>query len=292
MEEKYIKAGKIAAEALEFGASLIKPGASAKEICDKTDAKIRELGGEPAFPAQIALNDTAAHFCPDEEDETILKDELVSIDVGVHVDGFIGDNARTIDLSGKHEELVKASREALMNAIEFIKPGVTFGAIGKVIHDTITKYGFSPVRNLSGHGLDEYNVHTKPTVPNYDNGDKTEVEEGMVFAIEPFASAGAGIIYESSNGTIFQLYEKKPTRNMITRQVIKEIETYHNLPFCSRWLQKKFGIGKTRMALKEMEKLGMIKEYPPLIDQNHGLVSQAEHTVIIRKDKAEILTTI
>ncbi|MEE9525931.1 MAG: type II methionyl aminopeptidase [Candidatus Woesearchaeota archaeon] len=290
--EKQKKACKIAAQALAYAVELIVPGTSLLEVCEKTEEKVKELGGELAFPVQVSLNETAAHFCPDEDDDAILKDQVVCVDVGVHVDGFIGDNAATIDLSGENEDLVKASREALDNAIKSIKPGITFGEIGKIIQDTITSYGFAPVRNLSGHGLDEYNIHTKPTVPNYNNGDLSVVEEGMIFAIEPFASKGAGVVYESSNPTVFSLAGKKPTRNMITRQVLKEIETYNGLPFCKRWLTKKFGLAKTQLALRDLKQLEILREYPPLIDEAKGLVSQAEHTVLVTKEGCEILTTI
>jgi len=284
MQEKLIKAGKIAAEALQYAASLVKPGNKLLDVCEKTEEKIKELGGKLAFPVQISLNDTAAHFCPDQDDETVFKDQVVSIDVGVHVDGFIGDNALTIDLSGQNQELVKASREALDNAIKIIKPGVRIKEIGKMIHDTITKYGFAPVRNLSGHGLGEFGIHTKPNIPNYDNGDETELVENMVFAIEPFASKGAGIVYESSNATVFALVNKKPVRNMITRKILKEIESFNDLPFCSRWLAKKFGAAKASFALRELKNLEVIREYPPLLDKAHGLVSQAEHSVLVKED--------
>lgn len=288
--EKLEKAGKIAAEALKYAKSLVKPGASLLEVTEKTEEKIKELGGSLAFPVQISLNDVAAHFCPEQDDKTVFKDQLVSIDIGVHIDGYIGDNALTVDLSGKNEDLVKASREALDNAIKIIKPGITLGEIGRVIQETITRYGFAPVRNLSGHGLEEFDIHTKPTIPNYDNGDSTELEKDMLIAIEPFASKGAGIIYESSNATVFQLFGKKPVRSMITRQVLREIESYEGLPFCRRWLVKKFGLPKTSFALRELKNLEILREYPPLIDEAHGLVSQAEHTVLVTKDGCKVLT--
>lgn len=290
MIEKYKQAGKIAAEALQFAKSLVKPGVALSEVCDKTDNKIKELGAEPAFPTQISMDDTAAHFCPD-NDEIKFDKQVISIDVGVHVDGFIGDNALSIDLSGENEDLIKASRDALNNAIKIIKPGITLSEIGKTIQETITGYGFSPVRNLSGHGLDEYNIHTKPNVPNYDNGDKTTLKEGDIIAIEPFASKGAGVIYESGNATVYQLLVKKPVRNMITRQALKEILTYNDLPFCKRWLINKFGEARTNFALRELKVLEMIREYPPLVDQNHGLVSQAEHTILVTADGCLTLTS-
>lgn len=290
--EKYRKAGKIAAEALRYAASLVKPGVSLLEVCEKTEAKIKGLGGEPAFPVQVSLNDVAAHFCPDEDDKMVFSDQLVSIDVGVHVDGFIGDNAITVDLSSQNKALVEASRKALDNAIKIIRPGVKLGEIGRFIHETITSYGFSPIRNLSGHGLDEYNIHTKPTIPNYDDGNDAELKEGMVVAIEPFATTGAGRIYESSNPTVFQVAGRKPVRSMMTRQVLQEIEEYNGLPFCRRWLVKKFGIAKTNFALRDLKNIELLREYPPLIDEAHGLVSQAEHTILVTKEGCEILTKI
>lgn len=290
--EKLKKAGKIAAEALEYAKTIVKPGISLLEAAEKIENKIISLGGRPAFPAQLSINDIAAHFCPEEDDRTILNDQIVSIDVGVHVDGFIGDSAITIDLSRKQEKLIKASKEALEDAIKIIKPGIAISEIGKAIHDAITKYGFAPIRNLSGHGLDKFNVHSSPTIPNYDNGDKNVLEEGMLIAIEPFASAGAGIVYESSNASVFQLIGKKPVRNIITRNILSEIEKYEELPFCRRWLVKKFGAAKVNFAFRELTNLGILKEYPPLIDKNHGLVSQAEHTVMVTKEGCIVLTKI
>jgi methionyl aminopeptidase len=287
---KLKKAGKIAAEARDFGISLIKKDASLLDVTKKVEEKILKLGGEMAFPPQISLNDCAAHFCPDEDDNIIFKDQVCSLDVGVHIDGFIGgDTAATVDLSNENQELVKASREALNNALKIIKPGIKLFEIGKVIQETIQSYNFAPVRNLSGHGLGEFNIHAKPCIPNYDNGDPTELTEDQLIAIEPFASKGAGIIYESGNATVFQLVGKKPVRNIFTRQILKQIETYNGLPFCRRWLTDKFSLPKVNFALRELKILEILREYPPLLDRNHGIVSQAEHTIIV-KDNPIILT--
>ena len=116
--EKYKKAGKIAAEALVYGKGLIVKGAKVLDVCDKVEEKIISLGGEIAFPAQVSMNSIAAHYCPEGDDESVFSDELVCLDVGAHVDGFVGDNACTVDLSGSNTELVKASSEALKAAIE------------------------------------------------------------------------------------------------------------------------------------------------------------------------------
>src|SRR3989338_4048261 len=109
--EKYRKVCKIAAEALKYGKGFIKKGNALLEVVEKAEEKIFQLGGKPAFPAQISLNHIAAHFCPDADDKTVFSDQLVKLDVGVHIDGFIGDIATTVDLSGKNSELMRASRE-------------------------------------------------------------------------------------------------------------------------------------------------------------------------------------
>ena len=288
--EKYKQAGKITARVRDYGSSLIKKDASMVDVLDNVEEKINELGAKPAFPAQISCNHIAAHYCPEEDDKTVFSDQLVCLDVGVHVDGFIGDTAVTVDLTGKYNNLIKAAEEALENALKIIKPGTTLAEIGKTIQKTINGYGFAPVRNLSGHGLGRYEIHTKPNIPNFDNGDKTKIEKGMVFAIEPFASTGAGIVQDSGIATVFELNNKKPVRNPITRQVLKEIESYNGLPFTTRWLTRKFGI-KAKYALKEMEQLGMLHPHPPLAYKDKGMISQAEHSILIDDDWNVIVLT-
>ncbi len=287
--QKYVDAGRIASEALHYGKSLIVKGAKVIEILDKVEEKIKELGGEPAFPAQISLNEYAAHSCSDLNDETILSNQIIKLDVGVHIEGIIADNALTVDLSGEHSDLVKASREALNNALKIIKPGVTLGEIGREIHRTITSYGFAPIKNLSGHGLGEYEIHTAPSVPNFDNGNNHILEEGDVIAIEPFASTGAGIVQESSHPTVFTLIKDSGVRDPISRNILQEIKKNKSLPFAKRWLERKFGTAKTNFGLRMLNRAGCIVEHPPLFDQNRGMVSQAEHTVIVFEEP--IITT-
>ncbi|AJF61154.1 TPA: type II methionyl aminopeptidase [Candidatus Woesearchaeota archaeon] len=287
--EKYIEAGRIAGTALKYGGNMIKVGASMLEVTEKVEEKVLDLGGEFAFPPQISLNEIAAHYCAEPDDKIVFrKGDVAKLDVGVMIDGYIGDNALTVDL-GDNEKIVKAAREGLNNALKLVGPGVAISDIGRAIQDTITKYGFAPVRNLSGHALSQYVYHDSPSIPNFDTGDKTRLERGMVIAIEPFASTGAGIIFESSNANIFSMKQKKPVRNMITRQVLKEIESFKDMPFTTRWLTKKFPEPKVNFALRELMQQDMLNSYPPLPDRDGGLVSQAEHTVIVDDDP--IITT-
>ena len=288
--DKYVEAGKIASEAREYGKSLIKAGASLLEVSDKTEKKILELGGKLAFPAQISLNDVAAHNCADPDDTTKFKEgDICKLDIGVHIDGYVADTACSVDL-GDNNDLVKASEDALNEALKMIKPGVTLAEIGEVIKNAISKYNLSPIKNLSGHGLDRFVIHGPPTIPNFNTNDDTKLEEDQVIAIEPFATDGMGMIYEGDRANIFSLIEKKPVRSNITREILKEIEKFEGLPFTTRWLTKRFPLFKVNFALRELLQIESIRKYPPLPEKNHGLVSQAEHTIIV-KDKP-IITTL
>ncbi len=293
--ENWKKAGKIAAECLDYGKHLMKPGVKIIEICDKIEAKITELGAKPAFPAQISTNSIAAHYCPGHDDKTELKEgDIASLDVGVHIDGCIGDCAVTVDLSKdkRHEKLILASREALENALKLVEPGVRVNKIGAEIGRTIESHGFTPVINLSGHGLGKFDIHCKPSIPNYDNGDHTKLEKGMFIAIEPFASTGSGKIGEQESGEVFILMDdSKPLRMQFSREILREIKKYEGLPFTTRWLTKKFSLVKVNLAFKEMSQSGMIRVYPPLSDTGHGLISQAEHSVYV-DDEPIVLTRL
>lgn len=293
IQEKYIEAGRIAKIARDYGQSLINVGANLKDVLEKVEDKIIELGGECAFPPQISVNDIAAHYCADPDEETVFeKEDMCKLDIGVHIEGYIADTAVTVYL-GEDSEMIKlrdASKAGLDAALAIIKPGVTLGEIGRVIDETIRSYGYKPIRNLSGHGLGQYIIHTNPTIPNYDTKDKNVLKAGQVIAIEPFATNGAGMIYETEEANIFSEVANRPVRSMYAREVLKLVKEFNKLPFTTRQISRKLGIGKTKLGIMELIKAGIIRGYPPLPEQQGGMVSQHEHTVIVLDEP--IVTTL
>ncbi|MFC1768287.1 type II methionyl aminopeptidase [Nanoarchaeota archaeon] len=279
--EDYKKAGKIAREALEYGKSLIKKDSKIVDVCDQVEKKIFDLGGNLAFPTQISCNEIAAHFCPLEDDKKVFSNQLVNLDVGVHVNGYIGDNACSVDLGGSHTEFINAAEDALKAATEVLKVGVTLSEIGREIENSIKNYGLNPVKNLSGHGLDQFNIHSIPQIPNYDTGDNTKLEKGMFIAVEPFATDGSGMVHDKGEPTLFSQTGSKPVRVEFVRNIQKEIESYQGLPFTTRWLNRKFTPTKTSFALKQFKQLDIVHEYPPLVERSNGWVSQAENSFYI-----------
>lgn len=289
-------AGKIAAKAITHGRSIIKPGVKVVDVLNQVEEFIEQNDGKMAFPAQIAINELAAHFCPLDDDESIIKStDMIKFDLGVHVDGIIADNAITIifkEDNDRYKELKtikEASEEALKNALNIIKPGITLGEIGLMIQESISRYDLSPIKNLSGHGLGRYSVHEPPTIPNFNTNDSTVLEENQLIAIEPFATNGHGMVFESANPTLFSLANIRGVRSPYAREVLNEIKNFDKLPFTTRWLTRKINPGKVRLALTELRNYGIINEYPPLIESKKGIVSQTEHTVIVREKP--IITT-
>jgi methionyl aminopeptidase len=287
--EDWIRAGQIASDAREYSRPLVKEGVSLLEIAEKVEARIKELGAVPAFPVNLSMDDCAAHYTPVTNDTIILAKQVIKVDIGVCYNGAIGDTAYTVDLSGKYSDMVKASAEALANAEKILAPGVTLGHIGRTILETIQSYGYSPIRNLSGHGLGIYSVHQKPSIPNFDTGEHLKLEKGMTIAIEPFATDGAGLIKESSNAMIFSSIGTRSVRSPFGREIMNSISAYKGLPFAMRWVADKHGEGKTKLALRELMQAGNLMDYPPLMEIRKGTVTQAEHSYFI-DDKIICLT--
>jgi methionyl aminopeptidase len=284
--EKYRKAGVILKEVRENAIPRVKKGARLLDVADAIEAEIAEKGGRPAFPVNISINSEAAHDTPGIGDERAFGDDMVKVDIGVHVDGYIADTAVTVDLSG-NPDLVKASQKALEEAIKLVRPGVNTSELGRVIEETIEGFELKPIYNLTGHGLERYVQHAEPSIPNKRIGQGTVLEEGQVIAIEPFATNGIGIVVEGSLMEIFSLLKMKPVRMPHEREALKAIQEYNGLPFARRWLG---GIKYIDKTLTSFMRQGIIHGYPVLVEHQRGLVSQAEHTMMVTGDGCELTT--
>ncbi len=259
-------------------------GESLLTVAEFTENLIREKGGEPAFPVNISRNDEAAHATPSFNDKTVFGKDMVKLDIGVHIDGYIADTAVTVDLSG-NPKLVEAAQVALENALKFIHAGVNTSEIGGVVEDTIGSFGFKPIINLTGHGLEQYIQHAPPTIPNKRMPHSVVLEEGDIVAIEPFATDGAGKIHDAGNAEIYHLISNRPVRHPSARALLQEIEKYKTLPFAKRWLGE-----RVDFALVQLVKAGVIQPYPVLKEIKGGLISQAEHTILVTADGCEVIT--
>lgn len=287
---KVLKAGKITEQVREWIRPQIKNGISLLEIADRIEEKIIELGGKPAFPVNLSIDDIAAHYTPSFDDKTKAHG-LLKVDFGVHVDGWAADNAFSVDLddSEENKKLIFAAEKALQNVLAKIKPGIGLSEIGKEIQKTMESYKASPIINLSGHSISHYDLHAGTTIPNYDNETKEVLEEGIC-AIEPFATFGNGKVYDGKPSGIYSLIDERNVRSPIARKILDfVIEEYSTLPFCSKWIVRKFGQGAL-FGLKQLEDNGNLHQFSQLIEVSHRNVSQAEHTILVEENKVEVTT--
>ncbi|WP_227374525.1 type II methionyl aminopeptidase [Haladaptatus halobius] len=284
--EKHREAGEILAQVREETADRVDVGVSHLEIAEYAEDRIRELGGKPAFPVNISIDEEAAHATPSIDDDSTFGEEMVNLDIGVQIDGWLADTAITVDLSG-HDDLAEASAEALDAALEVVGPGVETGDIGAEIESVIEGYGYNPVVNLSGHGLEHYEQHTEPNIPNRAVSQGIELQVGDVVAIEPFATDGSGKVGEGAEEEIFALERETSVRDRSARQALDQItEEFRTLPFATRWLD----VSRPEMAVRRLKMQNVIHGYPVLKEEDGFLVSQKEHSVIVTEDGCEVFT--
>ncbi len=289
--KKLRKAGKLARNALNYGKTLIQQNASMLDVTNKIEQFVIDNHGELAFPTNLAVNNVGAHWTPSSKSKEVFENgDLVKLDVGVHIDGYIGDNALTVEIgTSKHTKMIEASREALNAAIEVAAPGVNTGMIGYAVQEVIEGYGYRPIANLTGHGIKRYNLHSGVSIPSVRENGGAVLKSGDVIAIEPFATDGAGRVGGKRNSNIYHLRQVRKIRDERATELMTEIQNrYHGLPFAERWLHSIHDD-----ATKNLQKLlrsGIVSYYPILDELGKGMVTQSEHTVMINKDGVEVLT--
>ncbi len=290
--ESYRKSGEILKIVKEESRKLVVSGYKLVDLVEFIENKIIEMGGFPAFPCNISINNVAAHYTPSLNTDLVLKTgDYVKVDIGCHIEGCIADTAYTVKVDESDDDLIKATQEALKNAIASIEPGVKTNYIGKVIEDTIKDFNFNPIKDLCGHGLRPYMLHSGITVPNYNSNVGTKLKEGDTLAIEPFASTKAGKLKSSEEVYIFKYLQDRPLRDPSSKKLLNVIkQNYKTLPFAERWLEKNHTGLKINFSLRNLIRANAIYPYNVLLDSEGGLVSQAEHSLIVTSSGSEVYT--
>ena len=289
--EKWRQAGSLASEALQFGKSIIEKKKSMLDVTEEIENYVRDKGGELAFPTNLAINNVGAHWTPSSKsEEKFCEGDLVKLDVGVHIEGYIGDNALTIEIgTDKYKRMIEASREALNKAVEISAAGISVGVIGHAVQETIERYGYRPIANLTGHQIKRYNLHSGVSIPSVRERGGPVLKTGDIVAIEPFVTDGAGRVGGKRNSNIYHLRQIRNIRDEKATELMIEIrDRYKGLPFAERWLHT-----FQKDATKNLQKLiraGIVSYYPILDELGKGMVAQSEHTLMITSSGNEVLT--
>lgn len=292
--EDYIQAGKIASEVREMVRVKDWIGKTVYEICEWVEDEIRKRGAKCAFPVNTSINEVAAHYTAEPNDPITIKDtDLIKIDLGAQINGYIADTAVTVCYDPQYDGLVQAAEEGLANAMSMIKAGVKASDIGRTIETTIKQLGYKPIANLSGHSLEQYTIHAGKSIPNIWSIGGFSLSENSAYACEPFVttSDGGGFVRNGQIKNIFAINSRKKTKDAEADKLLDFIwENFNMLPFALRWITKDREEKEARDLLNILIKKKAVQAYPVLIEVNEQRVAQAEHTFIPTENGVTVTT--
>lgn len=286
---KLRRAGRISAEARDLGVSLCKPGAKLYDVAQEVEGYIRDHGCGLAFPCNVSINEVAAHYTPTPNDDKRFElGDVVKIDCGGVLDGYIGDTAATVEVgTNAYRELVESSKRARNTVAEFVGEGTPIREIGRAIEMSVKRDGFKVVENLCGHQIDHWDLHAGFSIPPYDAGDETQIQAGMTFAVEPFATNGRGYVDNGKFGNIVQLTREKPIDDPKAQDFLAYIkDEFHGSPFCARSCD----FPNAEKYVKLLMRKGMLYGFAELVEAPGSIVTQHEYTFYAIGKRAEVTT--
>lgn len=287
----------------------VKPGMKMIDICNELESTARKLINENglkaglAFPTGCSINHCAAHYTPNAGDPTVLgKDDVVKMDFGTHINGRIIDCAWTLSFNEKFDPLVNAVREATETGIKHAGIDSRLCDIGAAIQEVMESheielegktYQVKSIRNLNGHSISPYQIHSGKTVPIIKGGEAVRMEENEFYAIETFGSTGRGYVHDDMETSHYMKnfdVGHVPLRLQRSKQLLNSInKNFGTLAFCRRWLDR-LGEERYLMALKDLGEKGIVEPYPPLCDVKGCYTAQFEHTILLRPTCKEVIS--
>lgn len=294
----------------KYAQNMIKPGMLMWDIGENIENASRALTDNllpyeagVGFPTGLSINHCAAHYTPNKGDKTVLsQNDVLKVDIGVHVNGRIVDSAFTIAFEDKFNPLLEAVKDATNTGVREAGIDVRLCDIGAAVQEVMESYEIDLdgkthpikcIRNLNGHSIGRYQIHAGKTVPIVKNTDQTKMEEGETFAIETFGSTGNGYVIEEGECSHYARNPdigNVPLRLNSAKALLATIDkTFGTLPFCRRQLDR---IGEERylLALNTLVREDVVQDYPPLVDKVGSYTAQYEHTLILRPTCKEIVS--
>ncbi|TLX94636.1 MAG: type II methionyl aminopeptidase, partial [Thaumarchaeota archaeon] len=265
------------------------------DICEKVEGEIVQRGGRVAFPTGVGVNSVTAHYAPQAgESGKVGEKDVVKVDFGVHVDGYVADTSITTTYNPQYQPMLEATERALRAAIDVLRRDRRIGEVSKAIYSAASRYGFKTISNLSGHTLDRYVVHAGKSIPNVYMPNLPTLKKGEVFAVEPFLTTreAEGYVVDSDIETIFALVGRRRIGNGELDALVEMIwGERKTLPFTPRWFLKDYREARLLSLLKELAKKKVIRSYATLVEASGKPVAQFEHTMALDEEEGLVILT-
>ncbi|KAK2764003.1 Methionine aminopeptidase 2 [Arachnomyces sp. PD_36] len=313
--ENFRKGAEIHRQVRQYAQKNIKPGQTLTEIAEGIEDGVRALTGHQGleegdslvagmgFPTGLSLNHCAAHYTPNAGNKMVLQEsDVMKVDIGVHVGGRIVDSAFTLAFDPIYDNLLAAVKDATNTGVREAGIDVRMSDIGAAIQEAMESYEVElngtthPVkciRNLNGHNIGHYIIHSGKSVPIVKGGDQTKMEEGETFAIETFGSTGKGYVRDDMETSHYSKLPDAPNvalRLSSAKSLLNSItKNFGTLPFCRRYLDR-LGHEKYLLGLNNLVNSGIVEAYPPLVDIKGSYTAQYEHTILLRPNVKEVIS--
>jgi len=292
--DQYVKAGRITREVRQWVKGRILPGTGYLEVCETVEKEIVSRGGSPAFPTGLGVDSVTAHYAPQPGDRGRVEErDVVKLDFGVHVEGYIADTSITVTFNPEYQTLLEATEKALRSAIGVLRRDHRIGEVSKAIASEAERHGFKTISNLSGHTLDRYVVHAGKSIPNVYMPNLPTLKRNEVFAVEPFLTTkrAYGFVRDSDRETIFALVGRRRLGNQELDGLIDLVwNERRTLPFTPRWFLEEYKESRLKLLLEELTRRKVLRSYPTLVEASGNPVAQFEHTMALDDGELVILT--
>ncbi|KAL9374374.1 hypothetical protein Peur_033994 [Populus x canadensis] len=311
---KYKSAAEIVNKALQLAISECKPKAKIVDICEKGDSYIREQSGNMyknvkkkiergvAFPTCVSVNNTVCHFSPLASDESVLEEgDVVKIDMGCHIDGFIAVVGHTHVLqsgpvTGRAADVIAAANTAAEVALRLVRPGKKNKDVTEAIQKVAAAYDCKIVEGVLSHQLKQFVIDGNKVILSVSNPDTrvddAEFEENEVYAVDIFTSTGEGKpkLLDEKTTTIYKRAVDKNyhLKMKSSRFIFSEInQKFPIMPFSARALEEK----RARLGLVECVNHDLLQPYPVLHEKPGDCVAHIKFTVLLMPNGSDRITS-
>ncbi|CAM1506199.1 Fc.00g058400.m01.CDS01 [Cosmosporella sp. VM-42] len=315
--QNYRKAAEVHRQARQWVQETVKPGHTLLDIAEGIEDSVRALlghaGREPGdgvkagmgFPTGLCLNHQTAHYTPNpgQKDVMLQQQDVMKVDFGVHINGWIIDSAFTMAFDPTYDNLLAAVKDATNSGIKATGIDVRICDVSAAIQEAMESYEVEirgktypvkAVRNISAHNIHHYRIHGGKSIPFIKNSNQTKMEEGEVFAIETFGTTGRGLLRDDVGIYGYGLNHDVPLTASLPLVSAKRLhktirENFGTLVFCRRYLDR-LGVEKYLAGMNCLVSNGIVEAYEPLADIKGSYSAQFEHTLLLRETQKEILS--